>query len=153
MPVRFHQAARELQISPAKLRRLLAQGAPQARRGRRGRGGAAMLDPGAISAWCGLARDPDGLPRVLASELPEILAAAIWTAFVETEGPHKTPCAGVLADAWYLCATAVRDRLAELDSSIPEITTVPLQIDHLRDINRNSGKVGPSQSPPDTKYA
>jgi len=153
MPVPFDQAAHELQVSPAKLRRLLAEGAPQARRGRRGRGGAALLDVPAIQAWRGLAHDPGALPRILASELLEILAGAIATAFVETEGSHKQACAGVLAGAWYLCAQAVRDHLAKLDKSIPEITVVPLQMSHLREIYRSSGRVGPSRSPLDTKHA
>lgn len=143
MAAPFRQAAHELQVHPATLRRWLREGAPQVRRGRRGKGGAALIDVAAIRAWRGQgAASATTIPaRVLAAEVPELLASAICEVFHAIDGPHKRACADVLAAAWYSGACALRDRLAEIDPAIPEIDELPEQIAHLRDINRDSGRL------------
>ena len=95
MAAPFRQAAQELQVHPATLRRWLREGAPQVRRGRRGKGGAALIDVAAIRAWRGQgAASATTIPaRVLAAEVPELLASAICEVFHAIEGPHKRACA------------------------------------------------------------
>lgn len=131
---RIEAAALELGISEPTLRRWIAAGAPVARRGRRGRGDATLIDPDAIAAWRG-AR-PDEL-RVLAGEIPELVAEACWSAFMLVEGPHRTACAGVLAGAWYVVTVALLDRLRRsgLDLADPAI---PGKIAQLRAIFEHS---------------
>jgi len=122
--------AAALGISPATLRRWLRQGAPQARKGRRGRGGGAELDPRAIAAW--RSSDHATVPAcVLAAELPEILADSIWAVFVDVPDADKRRVASALAAAWYAATCAIRDRLATVDPSIPETDVLPEKIDHL----------------------
>jgi len=128
-------AARELGISTQTLRRWLRQGAPQARRGRRGRGGRALVDPAAVAAWRGggKASGADFL-TVFACEVPELVAVAVLEAHQRVEGPHKRATAGVLAGAWYLVSVALLDRLRRDVPGLADPATVPPQIAHLRDI-------------------
>lgn len=146
-------AAAALGVHPQTVRHWLRQGAPQGRRGRRGYGCAALLDPEALRAWRAGACAGAVPARVLAAELPELLAAAIHSVFLKVEGPHKREVAGTLAICWLFCSWAARDRLAIVDPDIPEITEVPELIERLRSINRNFGRVSFSRSPLDTKHA
>lgn len=143
MAVPFHQATDELQVDPATLRRWLRKGAPQVRRGRRGRGGGALLDVAAIRAWRNrtAVQASSISARALAAEIPELLAGAAMESFHAVTAPQKRAIAGVLAAAWYVSACALRDRLALLDPTIPEIDALPEQIAHLRDICRDSGRL------------
>jgi hypothetical protein len=136
-------AARELRVSVPTLRRWIRAGAPQARRGRRGRGGRALVDPAAIVAWrrFGKACD-DAALVVLASELPELVAAAVWQSFVNVEGMRKAPVAGVLAGCWYVVTVALLDRLRRDVPELCDPDVVPRQIDHLRSIYAGLCTVG-----------
>jgi hypothetical protein len=131
------EAARALGVSTPTLRRWLRAGAPQTRRGRRGRGGHALLDPAALAAW--RQRQAAGVAisaRELAAWLPEAAAARTWTTFTRLDGPHKRRCAGALAGAWFEITTAVLDELRRADPSIPELADVPEPIDRLLEIDR-----------------
>jgi hypothetical protein len=137
MPELVHvtAAAHSLGISVPTLRRWLRQGAPQARRGRRGRGGDALVDPAAVRAWrasCAVVEHAD--LEVLAGELPELVGRAVAEAFAAVEGPHKRAAAGVLAGAWYVVTTKLLDRLRRDVPRLRDPDVVPAQIDHLRAI-------------------
>lgn len=131
----LRQAAAELGIAPRTLRRWLAAGAPTVTRGRRGRGGRALVDPQAVRAWrlsCEAIEHAD--LEVLAAELPELVAAAVFEAFRECEGPHKRQTAGVLAGVWYFVTVALLERLRRDVPELRDPATVPPQIGHLRTI-------------------
>lgn len=134
----LRSTARALAVSPATLRRWLAEGAPQARRGRRGRGGGAELDPQAIAAWRACREAPeasgDAALRALAGELPELLADAAWSAFAAVEGPAKRHAAGTLAGAWYVSTTALLDRIRREGLDVADPTALPAHIERLRKI-------------------
>lgn len=128
-------AARKLNVSVPTLRRWMADGAPVARRGRRGRGGAALLDVAAIEAWRGTGAATD-LLHVLAAEVPELVAGAVEEAFRAATGPHKRAFAGHLALAWFEVTSRLLDRLRRDVPEIPELATVPERIERLRQIAR-----------------
>lgn len=76
-------AARELGVSVPTLRRWLRQGAPQAARGRRGRGHAATIDPEQVRAWRAGARsgaDAGRLLAVLSADAPGLAVEAALAA-------------------------------------------------------------------------
>ena len=76
------EAARALGVSTSTLRRWMQAGAPVARRGRRGRGCRALLDPVAVQAWReGERGDADAALRDLAGRLPELIGDAMAEAF------------------------------------------------------------------------
>jgi hypothetical protein len=130
------QAACELGISRSQLMRDIRAGAPVARLGSRGRGRQTLLDPEAITAWrrSRSAPQPDDRLALLAAEIPSLLAAAVHSAFLQIEGPHKRASAGTLAAAWYLATVALLDRLRADVPGIPEVSTVPEAIESLRKI-------------------
>ncbi|MCC7200905.1 MAG: terminase small subunit [Gammaproteobacteria bacterium] len=127
-------AAVELGISEPTLRRWMRQGAPVTRQGGRGRGRAALIDPVAVAAWRAPGKAAGIDAQVFAAELPELLAAAVWSTFVTISGPHKRPAAGELAAAWYAMTTAALDRLREHDAAVPELSALPEAIDRLQKI-------------------
>jgi len=132
--VPFDEARKELGVSASTLKRLLKAGAPQARPGRRGRGGGALFDVEAIRAWQRQESAQDAV-RVVATELPEVIAAACEQAFRLTEGPHKRPSADVLTGAWYLITAAVLDKLGE-HAPVGWIESIPEPITRLQRIAR-----------------
>ncbi|MDQ5978256.1 MAG: hypothetical protein QG602_1230 [Verrucomicrobiota bacterium] len=127
-------AAVELGISEPTLRRWLRQGAPVTRQGRRGRGRVALVDPVAVRRWRAPGKAAGIDAQVLAAELPELLAAAVWQTFVTITGPHKRPCAGELAAAWFVMTHAALDRLREHDAAVPELAALPESIARLQKI-------------------
>ena len=127
-------AAVELGISEPTLRRWLRQGAPVTRQGGRGRGRAALVDPAAVDRWRTPGKAAGIDAAILAAELPELLAAAVWQTFLLIDGPHKRPCANELAAAWYGMTTAALDRLREHDATLPELSALPEAIDRLQKI-------------------
>lgn len=148
------QAADALGISVPTLRRWLRRGAPQARRGRRGRGGRALVDVAAVEAWRGSGAAVEHADlTVFASELPELVAAAVFDSFQHVEGSHKRATAGTLAGAWYLVTVALLDRLRRDVPTLRDPDVVPAQIDHLRSIyaglRRNGVRTNPTQDPPE----
>lgn len=127
-------AAAELGLSPAQLRRLVAAGAPCARHGQRGRGHVALIDPQAVRVWSG-ASARDALLLELAATLPELMASAFAEAHRLTDGPHKRAVAGSLVGAWILANGAALDHLRERCPSVPEASNeLPEQVERLRKI-------------------
>jgi hypothetical protein len=133
LPLR--DAAAALGVGQATLRRWLRAGAPQARRGARGRGRAALVDPAAVAAWHRASGTQDAL-RAIAGEVPGLLADAVDDYFRGVVGPHKRPCAGELAGAWYVVTVAVLDRIRRECPDVPEVEAVPEPIERLRKIAR-----------------
>jgi hypothetical protein len=132
-------AARVLGIAPRTLTRWLAAGAPAARPGRRGRGGRALVDPAAISAWrAGSAATAPLELTVFAAEVPNIVAAAVLEAYRRIEGPHKRATAGALAGTWYVVTIALLDRLRHEMPELRDPETIPEQIGQLRAIYSGS---------------
>lgn len=141
MPLPLHQAAAALDIHPQTLRGWVRDGAPVAQRGGAGRGKAALYDVEAIKAWREPGASPAGLYRVLASELPELIADALYDSFRATAGPHKSDVAGALAGAWYVATLTVLDRLRVDDPSIPELESLPRKVSALREVFAQSGSI------------
>ena len=134
----FDQTCTALEVSSSTLKRMVKDGAPQARKGRAGRGGGALFDLDAIRAWQRTEKMEDAL-RVFAAELPELVAAACEDAFKLVDGAHKRPSADLLAGVWY-CVTF--DLLEHIGKHVPVggIKTVPEPIKRLRQIARGEHK-------------
>lgn len=124
-------AAAAAGVSAPTLRRWIAAGAPVARRGRRGRGGAALIDVAAIEAWRGTGASTDAL-RAFAGEVPQLVADAVDETFRELVGPHKRSSAGPLAACWFQVASALLDRLRRDAPEIPELSAIPERIEQLQ---------------------
>lgn len=128
------QAARVLGTSSATLRRWIAAGAPVARRGRRGRGRATLVDPAAVMAWRRREGGTDAL-LILAARLPELLAQAAEQA--HRAAPDKrdpVTAAWCLCAAWQLGVAAVVEVAREAGADIPDISAIPEAIERLRKI-------------------
>lgn len=126
-------AARELGIKSGTLRRWIRQGCP-AQHGRRGRGHATSVDPEQVRAWRGA--DPRGAAVMeIADTLPEVLACAITESHRLAAGVDKRQLAGILAATWAMVTTAALDHLRELNPHVPEVGTLPDEIERLRKIN------------------
>jgi hypothetical protein len=133
------EAALALGVQPRTLARWLAAGAPAVRRGRRGRGGGALVDVRAVRAWrlsCEAVEHAD--LEALAAEVPELVADAVAEAFQQTDGPHKRATAGALAGCWYLVTVALLDRLRRDVPGLTDPATLPRQIGQLRAISAGS---------------
>ncbi len=134
------RAAAELQVHGGTLRAWVRRGAPVMRRGAPGRGHAALFDVGALRAWRHGAAGTS--LRVIAAQIPELLADAVYRAFTGASGPHKRALAGELGGAWILGVTALLDRLREDDETIPQLSPdFPEKIVRLRTIFLDSGTV------------
>lgn len=138
------EAARALGLSTRQLERDIVAGAPVARRGSRGRGHATLVDVVALEAW---RRSRDDRLRMYAAELPELIAGAVWAAFVAETGPHKRALAGALASAWYQVSTAALDRARRDVPDLPELSALPEKITALRRILSDTRTVCPSPLP------
>jgi hypothetical protein len=143
--LKFRDAARALGVSESQLRRYVDDGAPVLRRGGRGRGRAALVDVEAIAAW---RRSRDGgqaLPNdrvvMLAAEIPELAADAVYRAFLAVESNDKCAVAGILAGVWYVVTVALLDRIRAVVPSTPDVETTPEKIATLREINERHGNV------------
>ena len=134
----FEQTCADLGVSSSTLKRMLKAGAPQAKKGRAGRGGGALFDVDAIRAWQRQEKMEDAL-RVFAAELPEVVAAACEECFKLVDGAHKKPSADVLAGVWYVVS---HDLLQHIGKVVPVggIRTVPEPIKRLRQIARGDHK-------------
>lgn len=121
------RCAAALEISVAQLRRDLRAGAPQARPGRKGRGGAALLDPLAIAAWrCG-SQGVEAFIRGLAAELPGRIATELVAQFRNIDGPHKRATGMEFQQAWGRIRNVILARLREHVPDLPN-AEVPLPI-------------------------
>jgi hypothetical protein len=137
-PVPLKAAASELGVHVGTLRRWVARGAPVARSGRRGRGAAVLVHVEQIAAWRASSEGAAALPvdglRSFAGLIPEFVANACWSAWLEVEGPHKRQAAGALAAAWYEISVALLDQLRSVDpalTDIPDPSALPLKIEQL----------------------
>ena len=124
------EAAAALDVSPSTLRRWCDdEGAPVARRGRKGKNGAGLYDVAAIRAW--RAREPSDTDDVktyaqLIVDPLKLIADASWTQFCSTTGPHKHQLAGELAAIGFRVLAALED-LGMTDVPMPpEITRLRL---------------------------
>lgn len=129
-------AADQLGVGVVTVRRMLRAGAPQARRGRKGRGGQALLDVNAIAAWQA-SRNGSGdhvaALEAFAAQMPEVVADEIWRVFLlcRDKPPDRRTLPGAFAALWYAISKALRDRVAIDVPSVADITETPPQIDHL----------------------
>jgi len=117
----LREAAAALDTSEASIRRWVDQGAPIARRGRRGKGGAALYDVDALKAWRGGDRGtatPD-------CDFLELLGAVLWAQFLATSGPHKRAIASDLAAAWHRMRWELEDRGSSAGAA-------PIEVERLR---------------------
>jgi len=89
----------------------------------------------AVLAWRRASRS-DALILELAGELPNVLAAASLQAFAQIEGSDKPRMAGVLAGVWYVAACTVLDHLRAKCPEVPEISSIPPEVERLRKIAR-----------------
>lgn len=125
------EAARALGVSSSTLRRWMQAGAPVARRGRRGRGCRALVDPAAVQAWREAETgNADAALRELAGRLPELIGDAMAEAFRMAD---KRNGAWVAVAGWQLAVGALFDHLAEHVPGLPD-PVVPEQIELLRKI-------------------
>ncbi|WP_407352030.1 helix-turn-helix domain-containing protein [Luteimonas sp. R10] len=135
-PLPVADAARILQVRPGTLRRWLREGCPAVRHGRRGRGQAALVDPEQVRLW----RDAGDQQRAmleLAGIIPDLLADAAAESLQHAIGVDKRRLAGVLAAAWYVSAARLLDHMRGQCPAVPDVTTIPEQIEVLRKIARN----------------
>jgi hypothetical protein len=144
-PVTLKQAAIELDCDERTLSRDIAAGAPVLTKGRRGRGRSTLVSVEAIAAWRRARSAPQAsdLMLVFAAEIPELLAGAMYDAFIAIEGPHKRPCADVLAGAWFRASNALLNRLRETSPAVPFDLPQPEKIVMLCRIFGHYGKVRP----------
>ena len=133
-PLPVNKAAAALDVTPRTLRRWMSQGCPVARRGARGRGRAALVDPQAVEAWRGNTSPDSRVVLTLASELPEVLAEAAWQSFLLVDGSDKRRIAGVVAGNWTVAASFVLDYLRQRHPDVPELQVQPEKIGKLRQI-------------------
>lgn len=126
-------AAQELGVSVATLRRWIQRGCPVASRGRRGRGCRALIDPGEVRAWR-QAGEREAVLMELASALPGVLADAVCESWQRAEGIDKRRLANVMTATWYIAATAVNDHMREHCLGVPEVSSLPDPIQRLRKI-------------------
>ena len=141
--VTIEVAAGELGVGVKTLRRMLREGAPQARVGRRGRGRRALLDVNAIAAWRASRNGTAGEPNcaaleVLAAQIPDILADAAWRAFgfVESDplltARARRALVGALLFAWTEGSTGLRERIARDAPNVAvQLTVEPEKIGQL----------------------
>lgn len=127
--ITIDEAARELEVSPTTIRRWIARGAPVARQGRRGRGQCTLVDPIVVAAWtqdC----EAEAALVALAGRIPELLAEAALESF--RNAPDKRGCAWALAFNWQLAASKILDALRKDAPAVPDLETVPAQVEALR---------------------
>jgi hypothetical protein len=135
-PVPIRVAADRLGVGVPTVRRMLRAGAPQARRGRKGRGGQALLDANAIRAWQASRNGTGGHVAALeafAAQIPDVVAQEIWRVFLlcHDKPPDRRTLPGAFAALWYAIAKALRDRIAIEAPNVADIAETPAQIDLL----------------------
>ena len=89
--VTLSACAAELGLTVRQLRYAVRQGAPVAHRGRKGRGGATLVEPAAISAWMQERGDYSAVQARwrIAREFERNLAESLVLLVRNEDGPHK----------------------------------------------------------------
>ncbi len=132
-PLPLTEAARELNVSPATLRRWLTQGAPVASRGRRGRGCRTLICPNAIRQWRA-ASDHDARLTKFAGAMPELVGKAMADAFrLHPDKRQRAALAWLACAGWQLATEALADQLGH-----PGPDAIPPEIERLRKIVHGS---------------
>ncbi|MGH8063230.1 MAG: hypothetical protein ACREO7_14590, partial [Pseudoxanthomonas sp.] len=129
------EAATAMGVRLGTLRRWISQGCPVASRGRRGRGHALLVDPEAVRQWRA-AGATDAVVLELAASLPEVLAAAAVDSWQQAQGVDKRALAAITAAGWFVAANAVADHLRARCPAVPEVSSLPEEIERLRKIAR-----------------
>lgn len=96
------QAARTFQVDVATIRRWIVKGCPCVRRGSRGPGRGAVLDPEAMATWRGRASGPTGLS---VDEVLQRIADTLWDTLDREHvdvraGVDREAAAAVLIVVW-----------------------------------------------------
>lgn len=119
------EAAKVLGIPPGTLRRWCRENCPH-RPGRRGRGGALLVDPEEAREWHEKRKFVDPVTaavKEIAHDIPLLLAAATLGSFKEIkDDPAKCRMAGILAASWLVQVTAMTVYLRKFAPSLPEVT-------------------------------
>ena len=108
------EAARELGISRSTLKRWIAEGAPVAHTGRRGRGLCTLVDPTVLTAW-DESRQPASSQAdvvLIAAAIPAIAADVADEVFRHSKCRDKEGLAEALDATWYGITIAVLDGVA-----------------------------------------
>jgi hypothetical protein len=129
------EAARLLEIRQGTLRRWCREGLPHSP-GQKGRGRKTLVDPERARNWRGA---PIGERELLAlaNDMPIVLARAAYNCWIEVEGVDRRRLAGIASALWYSAATSVLDRMREDCPAVPDVQSLPPEIDRLTKIARN----------------
>lgn len=136
------EAARVLGVPPGTLRRWCREHCPHTP-GRKGRGGALLVDPDAAHEWH-KKRSLSNPVRVLAQELAHdirlVLAAAALASFREIQDcPEKWRMAGILAASWLVQVTALTVYLRKYCPELPEVRRpYPDEIAYLEELSKSN---------------
>lgn len=122
-------AAKELHVSVSTLRRMIADGAPVAKRGGRGRGRQALIDPKAIIAWLNSC-DGEAALYTFSDRVPELLADAIEEAYQAV--PDKRDVPTVLCWVWQFAVSKLIDDLRDKSPEIQDPEVIPESIARIR---------------------
>lgn len=123
----MRDAAAQLGVTPRALRRLIRRdGAPVVRPGRKGAGGATLVDPRAIRAWLDARDLPDErVVREIASALRLLSADALHEAWQASDGIDKRKLAGVLVATYDLHTIRATALLRHYVPTLPDNDTLP----------------------------
>lgn len=132
------EAARELDVSEGTLRRWVAQGAPVAQRGRRGRGHRTLICPDAVRAWRA-ASVHDARLTELAGALPGLIGRAMADAFrLHPCKRQRAALAWLACAGWQLATETLTDELRRRLPGLPAQQPIPDEISALRKIAHGS---------------
>jgi len=135
--IKITEAAKQLKISPATLRRYCREGMPH-NPGKKGRGHSVMVDPQIVIEWVGASTDTH-LAMRLADETSKVLARSVWECWQRATVLNQRREAGIFAAIWFQCKKNMLDHLREMDSDIPgmvEGESHPEEIEALLKITR-----------------
>lgn len=140
LPVR--DAAPVLGLTPRALRRLIRRdGAPVVRRGRKGAGGATLVDPRAIRAWLDARDLPDErVVHEIDSTLLLVIGDALHDVWQATDGDmNKRKLARVFVAAYDTLSMRVHATLRHYAPTLPDTdTTLPDSVRRMALVARHS---------------
>lgn len=137
------EIAEQFNVSTRTVLRWIADGCPTVRRGRKGGGGATVLDLDQVRAWRESKKDADSTAAVLevATLLPDLLADAVEQAARDATGAHKLALHGALAEAWHRAALrfleALRQRYPDAAHLIRDPVSAPDAVWRMTRVNRH----------------